>query len=129
MSPFQAKVKVAVWLPNSESRMSGVHHPLLLYITLPVADPGFPRGGGVNPRGWGANLLFGQKFPENCMKMKEFGPRGAHPWRPLLDSPMLAAQNPFCIKVVLDIGRSGSNCRAWNIYPIYPTPFTDIKYI
>ena len=40
-----------------------------------VADPGFPRGGGANPQGWGTNLLFGQKFPENCMKMKEFGPR------------------------------------------------------
>ena len=27
--------------------------------------PGFPRGGGVNPKGWGAvNLLFGRKFPQ-----------------------------------------------------------------
>ena len=41
----------------------------------PVADPGFPRGGGVNPQGGGANLLFGQN-PENCMKRKEFGPQG-----------------------------------------------------
>ena len=24
----------------------------------------------------GANLLFGQNFPEKCMKMKEFGPGG-----------------------------------------------------
>ena len=37
-----------------------------------VADPGFPRGGG-------ANLLFDQKFPKNCMKMKEFGPGGGAP--------------------------------------------------
>ena len=41
-----------------------------------VADPGFPRGGGANPQGGGTNLLFGKKFPENCMKMKEFGPGG-----------------------------------------------------
>ena len=28
------------------------------------------------PQDEGANLLFCQKFPENCMKMKEFGSRG-----------------------------------------------------
>ena len=31
---------------------------------------------GANPKGWGANLLFGKIFLENCMKMKEIGPRG-----------------------------------------------------
>ena len=31
---------------------------------------------GRQPQSGGTNLLFGQKFPENCMKMKEFGPRG-----------------------------------------------------
>ena len=41
-----------------------------------VTDPEFPRGGGANPQGRGANLLFDQKCPENCMKMKEFGPGG-----------------------------------------------------
>ena len=30
---------------------------------------------GRQPKG-GANLLFGQFFPENCMKIKEIGPRG-----------------------------------------------------
>ena len=59
-------------------------------IRLAVADPEFPRGGGANPQGGGANLLFGQKFPKNCMKMKEFGPRGG--WgaslAPPLDPPM-----------------------------------------
>ena len=55
-----------------------------------MADPGFPRRGGANPQGGGANLLFCPNFPENCMKMKEFGPRGggARPWRPPLDPPM-----------------------------------------
>ena len=43
---------------------------------MTVADPEFPRGGDTNSQSGGANLLFGQKFPENCMKMKEFGPRG-----------------------------------------------------
>ena len=32
--------------------------------------------GGANPQGGGANLLFCPIFPKNCMKMKEFGPRG-----------------------------------------------------
>ena len=44
-----------------------------------MADPGFPRRGGANFQGGGKNLLFGQIFPKNCMKMKEFGPRrGGH---------------------------------------------------
>ena len=30
----------------------------------------FPDG-GVNPIGGGANLLYGQMFLQNCMKMKE----------------------------------------------------------
>ena len=44
----------------------------------PVADPGFPRGGRANsPGGWGGRqhtILL--NFPQNCMKLKEFGPRG-----------------------------------------------------
>ena len=36
----------------------------------------FPDGGSQPQRG-GANLLFGQLFRENCMKMKENGPRGS----------------------------------------------------
>ena len=57
-----------------------------------VADPVFPRrGGGANPQGGGANLLFCPNFPENCMKMKEFGPRGGGgaSLAPPLDPPML----------------------------------------
>ena len=30
----------------------------------------FPHGGGGNPKGGRENLLFGQIFNENCMKMK-----------------------------------------------------------
>ena len=35
-----------------------------------MADPGFPRQG--------PNVLFGQIFRKNCMKMKEIGPGGVH---------------------------------------------------
>ena len=43
---------------------------------LPVADPGFPRGGGANsPRG-AANIRFCQKFPKTAWNWKNFGPRG-----------------------------------------------------
>ena len=47
-----------------------VRNNLVSFQIMAVVDPGFPRGGGTNPQGVGANLLFGQKFPENCMKMK-----------------------------------------------------------
>ena len=47
-------------------------------------------GGGANPRVWDKTPLFDKIFAENCLKMKEIGPRGGvHPWRPLpLDPPM-----------------------------------------
>ena len=48
---------------------------------MPVAGPGFPRGGGANSSGGAATDDFAN-FPKNCMKLKEFGPRagggGAH---------------------------------------------------
>ena len=48
----------------------------------PVADPGFPRGGGANSLG-GANIRFCQpNFPKNCMKLKEFGPSEGGGTRP-----------------------------------------------
>ena len=36
-----------------------------------VADPGFNKRGSVNPKGGGVNPLFGQKFPENCIKKEK----------------------------------------------------------
>ena len=42
-----------------------------------VADPGFPRRGRQSQGGGGgANLLFDQIVPENCMEKKEIGPGG-----------------------------------------------------
>ena len=62
-----------------------------------MVDPGFPRhrvggGRGANLQAGGGNLLFGQFFPEICMKMKEIGPGGGHdsPAPPPLDLPMLS---------------------------------------
>ena len=40
-----------------------------------VADPGFPRGEGANPKG-GRQLIIYLIFPENCMKMKKCWARG-----------------------------------------------------
>ena len=41
-----------------------------------MADPGFSRGGGANPKGGGANLLFGQFSPKTAWKWRNFGPGG-----------------------------------------------------
>ena len=62
---------------------------------FPVADPGFPPGGGVRqPPNWD---YFANFFAENCMKMKEFGPRGvAGLWSPL-DLPMFPSKEETVI--------------------------------
>ena len=59
---------------------------------LPVADPGFPRGGGANPKGGGANLLFGQLFLKTAWKWRNFGPGGARVPR----APLRSATNYTC---------------------------------
>ena len=48
-------------------------------------------GGGAHFQGEGTNLLFGQIFPENCMKLTEFGSGGGPlaSLAPLLDLPMM----------------------------------------
>ena len=48
----------------------------------PVADPGFPRGGGANSSGGRQHMIL-PNFPKNCMKLKEFEPRGGVPRAPL----------------------------------------------
>ena len=67
-----------------------------------MADPGFLKG--ANSKSGCEKLLFGQCFPENCMKMKEIGPRGgARPWCPPLDPPMLSEPwNYSCVTITMD---------------------------
>ena len=46
-------------------------------LPFPVADPGFPRGGGTNsPGGGGRQHTILPNFSKNCMKLKEFGSPG-----------------------------------------------------
>ena len=61
-----------------------IRPPLPYMVMLPVADPGFPRGGGANSPGGRQHTIL-PNFPKNCMKLKEFGPRG-RPSRPPLRS-------------------------------------------
>ena len=49
-----------------------------------MADPGFSPGGAPTHK---IAIIF-QIFAENCMKMKEFGPRGARVPGAPLDPPM-----------------------------------------
>ena len=47
---------------------------------LTVADPGFPEWRGCQPQSWRQEiLLFHKVVAENCMKMKEIGPKGGQP--------------------------------------------------
>ena len=51
-------------------REQGISGPMSLPAGS-VADPGFPRGGGTNPKGGQHTIL--PNFPKNCIKLKEFG--------------------------------------------------------
>ena len=56
----------------------------------------FPEGGAPT-LGGGRQPIICLIFPENCMKMKKFWPRGggARPWRPPLDPPLRQYFNKF----------------------------------
>ena len=50
-------------------------------VVKAVADLGFPQGGGANSPGGRQHTIL-PIFPENCMKLKEFGPPGGGAARP-----------------------------------------------
>ena len=63
----------------------------LMQWLIPVADPGFPRGGGANsPEEGSSQHAILPKCPKNCMKLKEFGPPGGGgaSLTPPLDPPL-----------------------------------------
>ena len=67
-----------------------------------MADPGFPRGGGANSRGGRQHTVL-PNFPKNCMKLKEFGLRGAGggaSLAPPLDPPLLVELEEILSKVL-----------------------------
>ena len=67
----------------SETSVSGL-------FTLPVADPGFPRGGGTNFSG-GANIQF-SKFSQKLHEIERIWITkggGVHPSRPLRSATAL----------------------------------------
>ena len=55
-----------------------------------MADLGFPRGGGANPQGGGANLLFGKNFLKTAWKWKNSDPEGG---RSSLAPPLKSAND------------------------------------
>ena len=64
---------------NSNNQISSLFFFKMVYdFLLTVADLGFPRGGGANSPGGRQHTIL-PKFPKNCMKLKEFGPRGGGP--------------------------------------------------
>ena len=71
-----------------QNNLSSLHSPKNL--PRPVGDSGFPTRRGRQPLRWGmgTNLLFGQIYPKNCMKMKEFDPEGGASLTPSLDPSM-----------------------------------------
>ena len=50
--------------------------PSVVDLHLWIQD--FPDG-GANPCAWSKNQILGKIFAQNCMKMKEIGPRGGVP--------------------------------------------------
>ena len=64
------------------------------YLYLSVADPGFPRGGGANPKGEAPTYylaIFSRKLHENEEILGQRG--GTHPSRPPLDPPLFMNSN------------------------------------
>ena len=53
-----------------------------------VADPDFPREGSANSPGGTRQHTILPNFPQNCMKLKEFGLRGARVPHAPLDPPL-----------------------------------------
>ena len=68
-------------------------------VRNPVADARFPRREGVANLQGGYVNLFGQNFPEICMKMKEFWSRGCASLVPFLRSANASNPSSTCITI------------------------------
>ena len=67
----------------------------------PVADPGFPVGGGVDLLGGGLDLRHGCFLAKMYAKTKEFGPVGGHvPGTPPPRSANARAVLPFTCRTI-----------------------------
>ena len=74
--------------------LSAFEFYVLNLILSAVADPGFPRGWGRQSSRGGHQHTILPNFPQNCMKLKEFGsPGGARVPRFPLDPPMVRSAN------------------------------------
>ena len=64
---------------------------LLIYNSsiYPVADPGFPRGGGTNSSGGGPTYDFA-KISQKLHEIERIRTRGGVPWAPPLDPPLIS---------------------------------------
>ena len=79
-----------------------------------MVDPGFPRGGGTNPKGGGRQPIIWPIFPENCMKMKKFWAGGARvPRAPLRSATdrvyVLSPEDGSVITTALNAQQHGIN--------------------
>ena len=58
-------------------------------MSITGADPGFPVGGGANPRGGGRQHMILPNFEKNCMKLRKFlTVGGAHAGSAPLNLPL-----------------------------------------
>ena len=80
--------------------------------TIPVADPGFPRGGHANSEG-GLPIIW-PIFPENYMKMKTFWLGGGTSFAP----PRLATAIPWGLVGHLQFNSFNPNCDKSSFHPL-----------
>ena len=88
--------------PSSLNKIgSGISEATHLYYLKQWRIQDFPEEGVPTPRRGGANIWFCQNFPKNCMKLKEFGPRGASLAPPLRSATVKLSFNYRVVLVVL----------------------------
>ena len=56
---------------------------LVEFLHLPVADPGFPRGGDANPKVGAPTYYLVKNFPKTAWQWKNLDRGRARPWGPL----------------------------------------------
>ena len=93
-------------------------------------DPGFSVGGCANPlRGAQHTIL--PNFPKNCMKLKEFGPRGLH-FRSANDLVPPLPLDPFFFNFMHSRERmvriKGWSPHLWGKHPPTPAPVPSAKF-
>ena len=86
------------WVSTILQRNNTTDHSPFSFVAVSLVDPGFPRGGCVNPWGGGHQHTILPIFQKTAWKWRNFGPGGGVPHIPRAPLSSATVKCPYWLK-------------------------------